>query len=103
VRDGKSAYSALLPIFSPYAPVQYSFDMCAKCIVTCEESLLRVLERIEERNEKYDAQTSIETHPVIATEADEERVEIIATLYTANSELNAAIFADSAKVKASLL
>ena len=48
-------------------------------------------------------QTSIDTHPVHATEVSTKRVKIIATLYTVNSKLSTAIFADSSRVKASLL
>jgi hypothetical protein len=44
-------------------------------------------------------QTSVDTHPVSTTEANEQRVEIIATLYTADAFAYAAIFADSSRVK----
>jgi len=45
--------------------------------------LLRDLEQAKDRNEKRIAcQTSTDTHPVPATEANKERVEIIAILYT---------------------
>ena len=67
------------------------------------EILLRVLEQAKDRNEKKACQTSIDTHPVHATEVSLKRDKIIATLYTVNSKLNAAIFADSSRVKASLL
>jgi hypothetical protein len=43
------------------------------------------------------------THQIPMTEASEEKVEIIAILYTVNSKLNTAIFADSSRIKASLL
>jgi len=43
-------------------------------------------------------QTSINTHPVPMAEADSQRVEIIATSYTANAYAYAAIFADGAEV-----
>ena len=48
---------------------------------------------------KSASQTSIDTHPVSATEANQERVEIITTPYTLDSKLNSAIFADSAGAK----
>jgi hypothetical protein len=48
---------------------------------------------------KCASQTSIDTHPVPATEANQERVEIITTPYTLNSKLNSAIFADSSGAK----
>ena len=51
---------------------------------------------------KSASQTSIDTHPVLAAEANKKRVEIIATFYTADSKLNTAIFADSSKGIASL-
>jgi hypothetical protein len=44
-------------------------------------------------------QTVINTHPVPAAEANQERVEIITTPYTLNSKLNNAIFADSSGAK----
>jgi hypothetical protein len=43
-------------------------------------------------------QTSVDTHPVLVAEANKERVEIIATLYTAGACADAAIFADSSRV-----
>ena len=52
---------------------------------------------------KTACQTSINTHPVHATEVNAKRDKIIATLYTVNSNLNTAIFADSSRIKASLL
>jgi hypothetical protein len=52
---------------------------------------------------KRACQTSINTHPVHATEVNAERDKIIATLYTVNSNLSTAIFADSSRIKASLL
>jgi hypothetical protein len=52
-----------------------------------------------DRNEKKNTcQTSVDTHPVPMAEADGERVEIIATFYTAGACAEAAIFADSSKV-----
>lgn len=48
---------------------------------------------------KRTAQSSISTHPDPMAEAHEKRAEIITTLYTANACADAAVFADSAKVK----
>ena len=53
---------------------------------------------------KKDAsQTSTSTHPVHTTEANAQRAEIIATLYTVIACATTAILADSSRVKASLL
>jgi hypothetical protein len=52
---------------------------------------------------KRACQTSIDTHPVHTAEANAERAEIIATLYTVQACASTAILADSSRVKASLL
>ena len=61
--------------------------------------LLHGLEKSKFAMKKSTAQSSISTHPDLEAEAQEERAEIITTFYTANACANAAIFADSSKVK----
>ena len=61
------------------------------------------LDEPRDRNEKRACQTSIDTHPVHTAEANAERAEIIATLYTEYRLRSTAILADSSRGKASLL
>jgi hypothetical protein len=60
--------------------------------------LLHVSAKAKIAMKKKTCQTSIDTHPVPKTEVNEKRVEIIATLYTADACADAAIFSDSSKV-----